>query len=112
MTKNKNEVLQFLKDNNDLSHEFMIEEHGFSIEDPDDVNLVSYEYDYHSVQSHGGEGQGDDYYSVYEFFNRDTKEKFYIKFQGWYASYHGEDYTECYLVEPKEKTITVYEKAD
>ena len=57
--------------------------------------------------SYGGEGQGEDYWSVYSFTRGD--EKIYVKFNGWYASYNGAEFTEWFFVAPKEKVITVFE---
>ena len=54
----------------------------------------------------GGEGAGDEYWSVYSFTRGD--EKVYVKFNGWYASYNGAEFTEWFFVEPKEKVITVW----
>ena len=56
--------------------------------------------------NYGGEGQGDDSWSVYSFARGD--EKIYVQFNGWYASYNGAEFTEWYFVEPKEKVITVW----
>ena len=56
---------------------------------------------------YGGEGGGDDYWSVYSFTRGD--EKVYVKFDGWYTSYNGAEFTEWLFVEPKEKVITVFE---
>lgn len=64
---------------------------------------IDYEYE----DSFGGEGMGDSYWSVYSFSQ--GGEKVYVKFSGWYQSYNGADYTEWLFVEPKQKTITVYE---
>ena len=58
--------------------------------------------------NYGGEGQGDDYWSVYSFTRGD--EKIYVQFNGWYASYNGAEFTEWFFVEPKEKVITVFER--
>ena len=59
--------------------------------------------------SYGGEGQGDEYWSVYSFSREG--ESVYVKFDGWYASYNGSEFNEWFFVQPKEKVITVYEKA-
>lgn len=66
--------------------------------------------EYTEVDAYGGEGQGDNYWKVLHF----PKFDYYIRADGWYASYNGSDMTssEWYFVEPKEKTITVYERAD
>lgn len=58
---------------------------------------------------YGGEGQGDEYWSVYKFSRGD--EDVYVKFDGWYASYNGAEFDEWYFVEPQEKVITVYVRA-
>lgn len=61
-----------------------------------------------SVESFGGEGEGEKYYEVYSFDN--GKEKVFIKFNGWYASYNGAEFQDWFFVEPEEKTIIVYNK--
>ena len=67
-------------------------------------------FNYKCVEGVGGEGQGDVYFMVYEFFDKDTKESLgFIKFDGWYASYHGAEYENMLIVKPVQKTITVYE---
>jgi hypothetical protein len=55
---------------------------------------------------HGGEGEGDQYYTVYEF--NLNNESVYIKLNGWYQSYHGPEYTGWCYVKPKEVTIIEY----
>jgi len=59
------------------------------------------------VEQFGGEGMGDDWYSVKYFKGHDV----YIKVSGSYTSYSGTDFYEGFGVEvrPQEKTITVYE---
>lgn len=59
------------------------------------------------ISSYGGEDCGSDYWSVVKF--TDATGSVLVKFQGWYASYHGADYQDWSFVEPKQKTITVYE---
>lgn len=49
----------------------------------------------------GGEGMGDDYWSVYEFTTKDG-ESFLLKFDGYYASYSGAEFNEFFEVEAKE----------
>ena len=58
--------------------------------------------------SYGGEGQGEEYWSVYSF-TRDS-ETVFVKFDGSYASYNGSEYDDYYFVEPKQMMVTVYEK--
>lgn len=56
--------------------------------------------------SYGGEGQGDSYWSVYKFVNTENNEDVvYVKFDGWYASYSGSEFSRMYFVEPKEETV-------
>ncbi len=62
-----------------------------------------------NVDSYGGEDQGEDYCSVYEFTL--DNEVCWIKFDGWYSSYTGREYTEFFFVEPKEVVVTKYFKA-
>lgn len=57
---------------------------------------------------HGGEGQGDDYYSVYRFVR--GEEECYVQFQGSYTSYCGSEYDDWFFVTPRETTITVYDR--
>ena len=54
---------------------------------------------YTLVADHGGEDQGSDYYSVYEFSKGD--EIVLVKFQGWYASFDGAEYHHWSFVTPK-----------
>lgn len=59
------------------------------------------------VDQYGGEGQGEDWYSVKHFVDHDV----YIKTQGFYTSYHGTDFDYGYgkEVKPVERTVTFYE---
>lgn len=57
------------------------------------------------VDHYGGEGQGEDLYTVWHFVDHDV----YIKAEGYYHSYDGGYYTSGWLiVRPEQKTITVY----
>jgi hypothetical protein len=57
---------------------------------------------------YGGEGQGDEYWSVYKFSL--GEEVVYVKFDGWYASYNGSEFNEWFFVEPQEKVVTVFNR--
>jgi hypothetical protein len=72
---------------------------------PDGFKGISFKL----VDSYGGEDQGSDYYTVYKFTDNDTGEEVYAKFQGWYQSYDGAEYESWSFVQPKEKTVIVYE---
>lgn len=71
--------------------------------------LQSHGIDFEQKDQFGGEGQGEDYYSVYRFFT--AEDECYIKFGGWYQSYSGADYSEFFVVKPVERMVTFYEKA-
>jgi hypothetical protein len=60
------------------------------------------------VASFGGEGQGEDYWSVYSFTK--NGEAVYVKFDGSYASYDGSEYNEWFFVEPKEVMVTQFHR--
>lgn len=61
------------------------------------------------VNHYGGEGKGEDWWSVKYFPDHDI----YIRVDGYYTSYEGVEFYEgwgcCSEVRPKEKTIIVYE---
>jgi len=59
------------------------------------------------VEQHGGEGEGDSWYSVKYFKDHDV----YIRISGYYQSYDGTTFDQGYGEEvfPKQKMITVYE---
>lgn len=71
--------------------------------------LQSHGINFEQKEHFGGEGQGDDYYSVYRFFT--NTDECYIKFSGWYQSYSGSDYSEFFVVKPVERMVTFYEQA-
>jgi hypothetical protein len=58
------------------------------------------------VDQHGGEGEGDQYWTVCRF--EADGEVLYMEFRGWYASYDGAEYTGYSFVEPKTKEVVVY----
>lgn len=63
-------------------------------------------YEFENVYQHGGEGQGDEYYSIYKVSNAELE--VYVQFNGWYASYHGSEYQEWFFVEAREETVINY----
>ncbi len=105
MTNFKQEVTDYLNDNRAICEELMYEE-GYDKDWSQDDNDL---FEYKGVDSYGGEDQGSDFYSVILIRNPDNHdEQYYIKFQGWYASYDGAEYHNWSFVEPKQKTITTY----
>ena len=59
------------------------------------------------VEQEGGEGEGDHYHTVYKF-SKDGEDIF-VKFNGWYASYHGSEMNDYKIVTPKTIEVVVYE---
>jgi hypothetical protein len=59
------------------------------------------------VEQHGGEGEGEDFYTVFKF-TKDV-ETVFVKFQGWYQSYNGSEMTDWAFVTPKQVMVTIYE---
>ena len=59
---------------------------------------------YTHVDNYGGEGMGEEYWSVYSFNNDD--DLVYVKFDGYYASYNGADFSRWFFVDPKEVVVT------
>jgi hypothetical protein len=61
------------------------------------------------IDSYGGEGQGETWYSIKYF----PEHNIYIRVDGFYQSYNGTEFYDgwncCSEVRPIEKTITVYE---
>ena len=104
MTNFKQMVSEYLDNNRTICEELMYE--GGYVEDWESDELP---FEHKGVDSYGGEDQGSDFYSVILIHNPDDHdEQYYIKLQGWYASYDGAEYEGWFFVEPKQKTITVY----
>lgn len=72
--------------------------------------LVENKINWEQIEQVGGEGEGDDYWVVTEFTTADAK--VYVKFDGWYQSYNGSEFTEWFFVEPKEVVVTKYQKVE
>ena len=68
---------------------------------------LNIEYEY--VTCHGGEGEGEDYWSVFKFTQ--GAESVYVKFSGSYQSYSGSDYDEWFFVDPKVVEVTQFFRA-
>lgn len=64
--------------------------------------LINYKH----KDNHGGEGEGDQYWSVYSFTN--GADVVYVKFNGWYASYDGSNFTDWFFVEPATVEVVQY----
>lgn len=79
---------------------------SYPIDDGYGKELQSMGVAYTSVDSYGGEGEGDTFYHVWQF-DKDGETVFW-KFDGWYASYSGAEYQNNFQVEPKQVTKTEY----
>lgn len=105
MSNLKQTVTDFLNDNRDIAQELM--QDGCFQTDWDGADLP---FEYRCVDGHGGEGQGDDFYTVIEVrSNPDSDETLLVKLYGWYASYDGANYEGWHFATPRQKTITVYD---
>lgn len=58
------------------------------------------------VDSHGGEGEGDSYWTVWSFTK--GEETVYVQFDGSYASYCGSEYDDWFFVKPREYVAIQY----
>lgn len=105
MTNFKQIVTDFLNNNRRQAEELMFSSYPKTWDKFDDLPFEHQELDHH-----GGEGEGSDYWTVIEIRDPDNHDETYmIKLQGWYASYNGAEYESWSFVQPKQKTITVYE---
>lgn len=86
--------------------EYMWGEESLLPEDIEDKEIAALFEGQTMVDHHGGEGQGDDYYTVWHFPAADI----YINFQGWYASGNGSEYEEMQHVMPTQVMRTEYVK--
>ena len=103
MTAFKQQVTEYLNSNRVICEELMYGGGYASDWAKGDI------FEFKGVNSHGGEGEGSDYWTVILIRNPiNHDEQYHIKFQGWYASYNGAEYEDWSFVEPKQKTITVY----
>jgi len=82
------------KDVSEKAWEFYKDETGYNLE-------------WEEVAQKGGEGEGDEWYSVKYFPQHDI----YIRVDGWYQSHNGTEFDGwgcCTEVRPKEVLVTVY----
>lgn len=77
----------------------------------DDTHYSDFENDDYVIESEidefGGEGQGDEYWVVSRIQNKRTGESFFIKFDGYYSSWEGSDFSnnDWNVVAPKEVKV-------
>lgn len=81
----------------------------FQSESVDEINTEEFgTIKVEHVDNYGGEGQGDDYWSVFKFTAKD--QTVHIRFQGYYASYSGSEFSEMQRVEPYQTTVTKFQE--
>jgi hypothetical protein len=71
------------------------------------------DFNFEVIEQFGGEGQGDHCHDVIKFTRKsDPQDYVYVKFDGYYSSYDGCNYSyyEPYIVEPYEKTVRDWRK--
>jgi len=106
----KDTIKDFLdsKSDSDLESGFFHEEIDCGYSDNDDLGdeLRNASIGFECVEQHGGEGEGEDFYTVYKFTK--GSETVFVKFQGWYQSYNGSEMTGWAFVTPKQVMVTVY----
>lgn len=106
---NAQELIRFFEENSDVAEEFFYGDVPYwtskGDRTPEEFAQLGVSVEY--VDSYGGEGQEDSFWSVYRFVS-DGKE-FYLKFDGWYASHNGAEFDRVFEVHPKVKQVTVYE---
>lgn len=113
MTNLKTTVSEILQEHSDVHNTMfysdMPEEPGKYSDDDTDSFLLALQamgIELKHKANHGGEGEGDKYWSVYEFKQGD--ESVHVKFDGWYASHVGSELTDYFFVKPKQVTVTQY----
>lgn len=93
---NKLELIKKFEEDDELAECYFCEDN-----DPE-LDVLSQKL----VDSYGGEGDGSTFYTVWEFKTPD--ETFYLRFDGFYASYSGAEYENLFEVFPEEVTRTEY----
>ena len=84
----------------------------FNVDKLDSLSIINYPKELGNIKhitEVRGEGEGSTYYTVILFEDHNV----YIRWDGYYSSYHGVDYSDwdsaVSEVTPQEKIITVYE---
>ena len=93
--------------------ELFATEFGVNLEDyaSDDVQYISYESEnfecQREVAGEGGEGQGDSIWTVSRIVDKKTGEVFFIRFDGYYESWNGSDWSnnDWSIVKPQEVKV-------
>ena len=116
----QNKVKALLNEFSEANREFFNYEVGSSDEDDSSwfdeeeletlSNLRTNGLSWNKVKSHGGgEGDGEECWTVYKFKHDQFNGEVFIKFDGSYQSYSGSEYDDFYIVTPVERMVTFYE---
>jgi hypothetical protein len=98
-----NELLEWEMDQ--WMHEDVSDYGDLLDDDSDEVKALGEKIGpYECVEQHGGEGEGDSYWTVYHFKAHDI----YLQFDGWYASHCGAEFNDVSEVFPTLVTKTEY----
>lgn len=95
---------QEMKQLNYFQDEFKVDMHYYN---EDEIQYSNFENDNYKVigeiASYGGEGKGEERWNISKVTDKRTNEVFFIKFDGFYTSWDGPDWSEnyWYSVEPK-----------
>ncbi|QGH74708.1 hypothetical protein DSS3PM1_00031 [Bacteriophage DSS3_PM1] len=107
MTVNYKELLiATLKSNRQLCESLMDSEPGYNVMHYSHDILYSFCDGAEVLDNYGGENQGSTYYSVIRFELKGYQGYVTLKFEGWYASYHGADFERFFEVYGVEVTKT------
>lgn len=98
-----NELIDSSNDN--WMYEDVPDYENLLIDDSDEVKAIAEKIGpWECVEHHGGEGEGDSYWTIYYF----KAHNIYLDFNGWYASHHGAEFTNLVEVFPTQVTKTEY----
>lgn len=114
MSNLKQTVTDFLNANTAIAEALMRldswDSKEWSSDNPAWRNETVIPFQYKFVSDFGGEGMGDEYWTVIEVRDpTNPDETLLVKLYGWYASYDGSNYSDWQFVTPRQKTITVYD---
>lgn len=86
----------------------VINQFFWSDADEDNESFTEANVKFELEDSYGGEGQGEDYWTVYKF--TDGTDEVFVQFDGYYASYSGSEFDSWFFVKPQEVMVTQYFK--
>jgi hypothetical protein len=109
MTSLKEKLRELFSEDKWIAEQFMYQDVGYLLDKDSFQRYCELKVTHTYVDHYGGEGQGDDYWSVVKFTDNSSGEEVLVRFNGWYLSYSGAEYTDFDFVTPKQKMVTFYE---